>query len=125
MAGPTVFIVSENAPVRRSLEALVESAGLQAASFPTLQALLDVPEPASGGCLVFCPGNNTLEERAEQTRLTAACAGRPGILITDRGNVHTAVLALKSGITDVVQKPYRERELVEHILKALEVNAHG
>jgi two-component system response regulator DctR len=125
MTAPTVFIVSENVPVRRALEALVESAGLLAASFPRLQALLDVPEPGSGGCLVFCPGDNTLEERAEQARLTAACAGRPGILIIDRGNVHAAVLALKSGITDVVQKPYRESELMEHILKALEVNAHG
>jgi len=119
---PIVFIVSEDVQVRQSVKALVESAGLHAATFPTLQALLDADEPESRGCLVFCPRNGSLGEHAEQARLAAACAGRPGILITERGNVPAAVQALKVGIRDVVQKPYRDRDLLERILKALEAN---
>ena len=123
MTESIVFIVSEDAPVCQSVKALVESAGLQAATFQTLQALLDAQEPESRGCLVFCPRNGTLGERAEQARLAAACAPRPGILITERGNVPMAVQALKAGIRDVVQKPYRDRYLLEQILKVLEANA--
>jgi len=120
---PIVSIVSEDVQVRQSVKALVESAGLHAATFPTLQALLDADEPESRGCLVFYPQNNTLGDPAQQAGLAAVCAWRPGILITERGNVPAAVQALKAGIRDVVQKPYRERDLLEQILKVLEANA--
>jgi FixJ family two-component response regulator len=123
MTGPIVFIVSEDAPVRQSVKALVESAGLQVAVFPTLQALLDRQQPESRGCLVFYPRNDTLGDPAQQARLAAACAGRPGILILERGNVPMAVQALKAGITDVVQKPYWDKDLLEPIGKVLAVNA--
>lgn len=123
MTGPIVFIVSEDAPVSQSVTALVESAGLQAVTFPTLQALLDADEPESRGCLVLYLQNNTLGDPAQQARLAAACAGRPGILIVERGNIPMAVHALKAGITDVVQKPYRDGDLLERIVKVLEVTA--
>jgi FixJ family two-component response regulator len=121
MTEPIVLIVSEDAPVRQSIKALVESAGLLAAIFPTLQALLDAGQPKSRGCLVFYPGNNTLADPAQQACLATACAGRSGILIVERGNVPAAVHALKAGISDVVQKPYRDKELLERIARVLEV----
>ena len=49
---PTAFVVSADAAVRDSLIALVESAGLQSETFPSLQAFLEV-EPGRKGCLVF------------------------------------------------------------------------
>jgi FixJ family two-component response regulator len=120
-----VLIVSSDVLVRQSLKELVESAGLHATAFPTLQALLDTGQAESPGCLVFQPENNVLDDPAQQARLRAACAGRSAILITERGNVPTAVLALKAGIRDVVQKPYRDKELLDRIEKVLEVNAHS
>jgi FixJ family two-component response regulator len=123
MTEPIVFIVSEDALACKSVRMLVESRGLQVATFPTLQALLDAQEPESRGCLVFYPRNNTLDDPAQQARLAAVCAGRPGILITERGNVSMAVHALKAGIRDVVQKPYRDKDLLWQIIKALEANA--
>lgn len=123
MNEPVVSIVSEDAQFRQSVKALVESAGLPTATFPTLQALLDSQESESRGCLVFQPENNTLGDPEQQARLAAACAGRSGILIIERGNVPTTVLALKAGIRDVVQKPYRDMELLECIEKVLEGNA--
>jgi FixJ family two-component response regulator len=122
VTGPTVFIVSEDAQVRQSVKGLVESTGLQAATFATLQALLDGQEPEAHGCLVFYSRDNIPGDQTQRAQLTAACAGRPGILILERGNVPMAVFALKAGITDVVQKPYRDKDLLEQILKALEVN---
>ena len=123
MPDTVVFIVCEDAQFRQSVKQLVESVGLRTATFPTLQALLDAVESSSRGCLVFYPENNTLDDPAQQVRLAALCAGRSGILITERGNVSAAVQALKAGISDVVQKPYRDRDLLEQILKVLEANA--
>ena len=88
-----------------------------------MQALLNAEEPKSRGCLVFYPENNTLGDPAQQARLRAACAGRSGILIIERGNVPAAVQALKAGIGDVVQKPYRDNDLLELIEKVLEGNS--
>jgi FixJ family two-component response regulator len=117
MSETIVLIVSGDASVRQSLKELVESAGLSATVFPTLQALLDTGQAENPGCLVFQPENNVLDDPAQQARLRAACAGWPAILIAERGNVPTAVLGLKAGIRDVVQKPYRGKELLEHIEK--------
>ena len=120
-----VLIVSPDGLVRQSLKELVESTGLHVAAFPSLQALLYAEAPQSHACLVFQPESDTLEDPAQQERLTAACRERPGILIIERGNVPTAVLALKAGIREIIQKPYRDKELLEHIEKVLEVNAHS
>lgn len=123
MPEPIVLIVSGNASIRQSLKELVESKGLHATVFSTLQALLDSAALESRGCLVFQPENDTLDDPAQQARLAAACAGARGVLITERGNVSMAVQALKAGIRDVVQKPYRDRDLLECIEKVLENNA--
>ena len=120
MTESIVFILSEDEQIRQSIKTLVESAGLQAITFPTLQALLDAEEPESRGCLVFYPQNGTLDVPEQRALLAAACAGRPGILIIERGNVPAAVHALKAGIADVVQKPYRDKDLLEHVVKMLE-----
>lgn len=123
MPDPVVLIVSEDAQFRESVKQLVESVDLRAAIFPTLQALLDADEPPPRGCLVFYPENNTLGDPVQQARLAAACAGRSSILITERGNVPVAVQALKAGIGDIVQKPYRDKELLGRIEEVLEGNS--
>ena len=120
MTEPIVFILSEDAQICQSIRALVESAGLRAFTFSTLRAFLDAVEPESRGCLVFYPGDDTLGDPERRAQLAAACAGRPGILIIERGNVPLAIQALKSGITEVVQKPYRDKDLLDCIEKVLE-----
>ena len=115
-----VSIVSEDAQFRQSVKALVESAGLQTNTFPTLQVMLDAEEPQSHGCLVFHSEENALNDPAQQKRLRVACTGCPTILITERDNVRTAVQAMKAGVRSVVQVPYRGSELLEQIKKLVD-----
>jgi FixJ family two-component response regulator len=110
-----VSIVSEDAQFRKSVKALVESAGLQANTFPTLQAMLDTEEQQSRDCLVFHSEENALNDPAQQERLRVACIEWLAIVITERDNVRTAVQAMKAGVRSVVQKPYRDSELLDHI----------
>ena len=44
-----------------------------------------------------------------------ACIEWLAIVITERDNVRTAVQAMKAGVRSVVQKPYRDSELLDHI----------
>jgi len=111
-----VAIVSEDAQFRQSVKELVESAGLKANTFPTLQAVLDAEEPKACGCLVFHSEANALSDPVQQARLRLVCAGRGGILVTEQGNFRTVVQALKAGIKDVLLKPYRDGELLKQIL---------
>jgi FixJ family two-component response regulator len=119
-SNPLVSIVSADAQFRQSVKELVESAGLQASTFPTLQALLDAEEPQSRGCLVFHSEENALNDSAQREQLHVACTGWPAILITERGNVRAAVQAIKAGVRSVVQKPYRDMELLERIKKLVD-----
>jgi hypothetical protein len=123
MTGTVGFIVSEEAPICQSVKVVFESADLQAATFPGLQALLDRQDSEPHGGPAVHSKNNPLDEPVQQARLAAACAGRSGIVIIECGNVPTAALASKAGIRGVVQKPYRDKELLEHIANALETNA--
>jgi FixJ family two-component response regulator len=110
-----VSIVSADAQFRQSVRELVESAGLEADTFPTLRALLDAEEPQSRGCLVFHSEGNALNDPTQQACLRLACTGRTGVLVTERSNVRTAVQALKAGIRHVVQKPYLDKDLLRRI----------
>lgn len=120
MVSHTVSIVSEDAALLESIRDLVESAGLPVATFSTLQGFLGSPEWESRGCFVFHPRSDTLNDPAQRERLAVACASQSGILISDGGDVETAVHAVKAGVRDVVQKPYRNEHLLEQIKSTLE-----
>lgn len=117
-----VSIVSEDAQFRQSVKALVESAGLQANTYSTLQAMLDSEEAQSRGCLVFHSEENALNDSALWERLRVVCTGWPAILVTERGNVRAAVQASKAGIRDIVETPCRDKQLLERIVYALQAN---
>jgi len=119
METPTVFVVSASAAVCDSVKELVASAGLRAETFSSLQRYLDVIAPERRGCLMFDAQVSDLDDQEREASLAASCAARPGVLITDRGDVPMAVRALKAGAMDVVQKPYRDENLLETIRQAM------
>jgi two-component system response regulator FixJ len=127
MERPGVFIVSANEAVRDSTRQLVESAGLQAETFASMQIFLDAVAQGRQGCLLLDACQNDLIDPLRQTRLAAAFDRMPGLLLTDRGDVPMAVLALKAGAMDVVQKPYSNENLLGRIKHALlaDENLHG
>lgn len=123
MAGHKLFVVSDNPAVCDSIRELVESAGLQAETFPSLRALLNAVEPARGGCLVLDNHSGNLSRQEQAVAFADCCARMTVILIAERGDVETAVRAMKAGAMDVIQKPYRDKKLLDGINEALESNA--
>lgn len=120
-----VSVVSGDTVVCDSIRELVESVGLQAETFLSLQAFLNAVEAERRGCLVLDTHSGDLSNQEQQRGLAECCARMTVILIAERGDVETAVRAMKAGAMDVVQKPYRDSKLLDSIEKGLEINGYA
>ena len=117
---PVVFIVDDDASVRRSIQDLVSSVALRAEAFATPQEFLESKRADSSGCLVLdvrLPGMSGLDC---QRRLAEAGVTLPIIFITGHGDVPMTVRAMKSGAVEFLTKPFRPQELLDAVQQALD-----
>jgi FixJ family two-component response regulator len=114
-----VFIVDDVAEVRRSLERLIRSAGLNAETFPSAQVFLERAPYAGTGCVILdvrMPGMNgpALHEQLGQLGIDL-----PVVYLTGYGDVPTSVKAMKDGAVDFLLKPVGDEEMLATISRAL------
>ena len=117
---PVVFIVDDDASVRRSIQDLLSSVALRSEAFATPQEFLDSKRADCPGCLVLdvrLPGMSGLDF---QRALAAAGVSLPIIFITGHGDVPMSVQAMKSGAVEFLMKPFRSQELLDAIQQALD-----
>jgi two-component system response regulator FixJ len=114
----TVFIVDDDADVRDSLRALLESANYKVNDYGSAKAFLAEPVK-SGGCVIVdirMPDMDGLELQEELVKLEA---GIPVIVVTGHGDVPLAVRAMKAGATDFIEKPYDDELLLQSVRRAM------
>jgi FixJ family two-component response regulator len=114
-----IYLVDDDEAVRDSLGLLLESVGLNCASYPAALDFLEAYDPGQNSCLVAdirMPGLSGLEL---QQRLKEQHSELPIIFITGHGDVPMAVNAMKSGAADFLQKPFRDQDLIDRIHRAL------
>ena len=119
----TVFVVDDDTQVRRSIEQLGKSMGLNVVTFASASEFLRCDLGDVTGCLVTdvrMPEMNGLEF---QSHLMKSGFRLPIIVITGYAEVPIAVQALKAGAFDFIQKPFQPRALVEVIQRAIELDA--
>jgi FixJ family two-component response regulator len=117
----TVYIVDDDASVRKSLDRLVRSAGFAARAFPSAKEFLKSPLPAGPSCLVLdirMPGMDGLE--LQETINSVEARSLPVIFITGYGDVPTGVKAMKAGAIDFLTKPFNDSELLKAITIAVQ-----
>jgi FixJ family two-component response regulator len=115
-----VFIVDDDASVRRSIQDLLSSVALHSQSFATPQEFLDSKRSDCPSCLVLdirLPGMSGLDFQQE---LAQAGVQLPIIFITGHGDVPMSVQAMKSGAVEFLMKPFRTQELLDAIQQALD-----
>jgi two-component system, LuxR family, response regulator FixJ len=115
----TIHVVDDDAAVQLSLERLLGSMGFATVSYTTPGAFLLEAPHLSGGCVLLdvkMPGISGLEVQA---RLRAIGFVPPIIVLTGQGDIQTAVLAMKAGAFDFLEKPYEEEVLLAAIKAAL------
>jgi FixJ family two-component response regulator len=115
----TIHVIDDDAAVRLSLERLLGSMGFTAVSYATPGAFLLEAPRLVGGCVLLdvkMPGMSGLEVQA---RLKAIGFIPPIIVMTGQGDIQTAVLAMKAGAFDFLEKPYGDEVLLAAIEAAL------
>jgi RNA polymerase sigma factor (sigma-70 family) len=123
LPSPTVFVVDDDAAVRKALSRLLRSAGIAAATFASPKEFLAQHDPASPGCLVLdlaMPGFNGLRL---QTTLAETGSLLPIIFLTGQGDVSKSVQAMKHGAFDFLTKPVKDKDLLTAVHAAIERDA--
>jgi FixJ family two-component response regulator len=123
MIAPTVFIVDDDAGVRKSIGELLISVGLTVETFESGQAFLDTFDTARPGCLVLDVRMAHMGGLTLEAKLAEMGAEIPIVFISGHGDISMAVNAIKRGAVDFVPKPYQEQHLLDAINEALRRDA--
>ena len=119
MPGELIVVVDDDAAVRASLAALLETAGYETIEFASGSAFLDSVHELAGACVLLdikMPGLDGLEV---QRRLNRLGAKLPVVLVTGHGDIPMAVQAMRAGASDFLEKPVRRDRLTESVARAL------
>ena len=118
-AAPLVFVVDDDASVRKSLVRLIKAAGYEAEAFGSVGDFL-ARRPYDGPCClvldVRMPGLTGLDL---QEALRAAGQRLSIVFITGYRDVPVSVKAMKGGAVDFLTKPVDERTLLGAIEQAV------
>lgn len=118
MAQGSVFVVSDDVAIRDSLAELLASTQRRVEAFASFDAWLAAVPPAREGCLVLDGRPREFAEPERHARFASVCAGRPVLLLVDRGDVPVAIGAIKSGAAEVLEKPLRHDSVLDGIDRA-------
>jgi FixJ family two-component response regulator len=118
---PTVFVVDDDAAVRKGLERLLKSAGFRPEGCASAEEFLDRWErdPAPGCVLldIQMPGLDGLQL---QRKLQACAVSIPIIFITGHGDIPSSVSAMKAGAVDFFPKPIHDEDLLKAVHEAIQ-----
>ena len=124
-ADGVVFVVDDDAAMRRSLESLLRSVGLRVEVFASAHDFLRCTPPTVPGCLVLdvrLPGLSGLDL---QRRMADADLDIPIVFITGHGDIPMTVQAMKGGAVEFLTKPFRDQDLLDAINLGLDRSRHA
>jgi FixJ family two-component response regulator len=108
----TVYVVDDDEALRDSLKWLLEAHGHGVSLHGCAEDFLDVMVPDMAGCLLLdvrMPGMSGLELH---DILLARGFRLPVVFITGHGDVPMAVLAVKKGAADFIEKPFNDQAIL-------------
>jgi FixJ family two-component response regulator len=117
---PIVFVIDDDESMRRALTNLFQSVGLKVEVFGLALEMLHSKLPDVPSCLVLdirLPGLSGLDF---QTELAKANIHIPIIFMTGHGDIPMTVRAMKGGAVDFLTKPFRDQDMLDAVVKAIE-----
>jgi FixJ family two-component response regulator len=115
-----VFVIDDDVAVRTTLSSLFRSVGLRVELFGSVHEFAQIMMPDVASCLVLdirLPGISGLDFQAE---LAEADIRIPIIFMTGHGDIPMSVKAMKAGAIDFLTKPFRDQDLLDAVIKAIE-----
>ncbi len=114
-----VFVIDDDQSMRKSLERLLDAASYKVELFKSASEFLSRSAHAGPSCVivdVLMPGLNgidfqkVLTERGREEQL---------VFVTGHGNIPMCARAMKAGAIDFLPKPFKPRQLLESVERAL------
>lgn len=115
-----VFVIDDDASMRRALDSLLRSVGLDVRLYASAQEFMAGDRPEVPGCVLLdvrLPGMSGLTCQQE---LVKAGIALPVIFISGHGDVPMTVRAMKAGAADFLTKPFDEQALLDAVEAAIQ-----
>ena len=116
---PLVYVVDDNPSIRRALQRLLKSVGLESIAFSSARQFLDYQRPDGVACVVLDVRMPRMSGLELQKKLTALCDDLPIIFISGHGDISMAVRTMRDGAVDFLPKPFNDQDLLDAINRAL------
>ncbi len=116
---PTVFVIDDDASVRKSLSRLLRSAGYVAETFSSAEEFLRRKHFDGVGCILLDVKMPGLSGMDLQVELNKADYHMPIVFITGHGDIPMSVEAMKKGAVDFLTKPFEDEDLLQAIENAI------
>jgi len=120
MAEPLIHIVDDDASLAKALAGLFRSVGIEALTYASAAAFREAGLPPRPGCIILdvrLPGQSGLDLQADMTRWEETL---PVILMTGHGDIPMSVRAMKAGAVDFLTKPFRDQDMLDAALAAID-----
>jgi two-component system response regulator FixJ len=115
-----IFVVDDDPSVRAALSMVLSGEGYQVTSFVEGETFLTAARSRTPGCVLIdvhlpgCSGIDVLR------RLNAQHYPAPILIISGRGDIPTAIDAIRSGALDFIEKPFDPMTVVARIRNAID-----
>jgi two-component system, LuxR family, response regulator FixJ len=122
MAEKRVYLVDDEAAVRRSVGFMLKTSGFDVESFESGEEFLKAAPHLAPGCVLLDVRMGAMDGLAVQQALKDRGVVLPVIIITGHGDVGLAVRAMKAGAVDFLEKPFEKAAVVAALEQALRHN---
>ena len=115
-----VHVVDDDPSMREALQNLCHSIGIETRTYATARDFFATAASDAPGCLVIdirLPDINGLDF---QDQLTQAGVRLPVVMMTGYGDIPMSVRAMKSGAVDFLPKPFKDQDMLDAVLAAIE-----
>lgn len=116
-----VYVVDDEAGMRRALCRLLRAAGFEPRAFATAQEFLADYDRGRTACLLLDVAMPEFDGLELQRRLAQLGLRLPIIFLTGHGDIPMGVQAMKSGAVDFLTKPVNDDTLLAAVRAALEI----
>ena len=120
---PVIYILDDDPSMREALVDLFQSMQFDAEAFANPNEFMGLANLDRPGCIVLdvrLPGVNGLDF---QTHLERAGSLLPIVFMTGYGDISMSVRAMKAGAVDFLAKPFRDQDILDAVLAAVERDA--
>lgn len=117
----TIFVVDDDASVRRALKRLIKITGFKVKTFGSAREFIDSGHYRSTGVLVLDMRMPDMSGLELQKYMTDSGSDMPVVFITAHEDISAQRMALQAGAIDFLKKPFEDQVLLGSIQRALKI----